>query len=109
MHKKVLEHIENTLDEIRASYIKAATRIESLKLKEKVPATKLVEELAAEQGKTMAQIYPIMKLLFNNYPNVDVLRGAHGGICRSSVWEDEPLDNGSTDDDVVGQSENDPV
>lgn len=88
MHKQVLAHIESTLDEIRALYIKAATEIEALKVGEKIPATTLAGDLAKEQGKTGPQIYPILVPFFKDYPGVVIKKGAQGGILRVVTLED---------------------
>ncbi len=89
MHKQVLSHVEEVLDDIRALFIKAATRVEALKVGEKVPATKLAEELAAELGKKSGPtIYPILVLLFKDYPGVEIKKGAQGGILKVINLED---------------------
>jgi hypothetical protein len=82
MNKEVMEHIEAALNEVRALYMKAATRIEAIKPGEKIPATQLAEDLAKEQGMTGPQLYPTLKILTDNYPGVVIRRGAHGGIFR---------------------------
>lgn len=82
MNQEVLQHIESSVDEIRALFTKAATSIESIKPGEKIPATVLAETLAKEIGKTGPQVYPVLKYLFDNYPGVEIKRGAHGGIQR---------------------------
>jgi|SRR6185369_2852576 len=88
MHQEVTQHIEEALNEIRALFVKAATRIETLKVDEKVPATTLAEELARDiiqpNGKPMTgpQLYPTIKVLLKGYPGVEISRGAHGGIKR---------------------------
>lgn len=75
-------HIDSSLAKIRAIFEKASTRIEALKVGEKVPATALADELAKEIGMTGPQLYPTLKFLFDGYPNVDVRKGAHGGIVK---------------------------
>ena len=91
MDQKVQQHIEEALNEVRALFVKAATRIEALAPGEKVPATTLAEDLARviiqPDGKPMTnpQIYPTLKFLFKDYPNVEIARGAHGGIKRLPV------------------------
>lgn len=83
MDDKVLQHIEEALNEVRVLFMKAATRIEAIKPGEKIPATILAEELAKEQGMTGPQLYPSLKILVNDkYPGVIIRRGAHGGIYR---------------------------
>lgn len=82
MNNEVIAHVEQSINEVRSLYLKAATRIEAIKPGEKIPATQLAEDLAKEYGKTGPQIYPILLLLIKNYPGVVVRKGAHGGICR---------------------------
>ena len=82
MNQDVELHIEGALNQIRALFVKAATRIEDLKVGEKIPATTLADVLAKELGMTGPQIYPTLKILFTQYPGVVILRGAHGGILR---------------------------
>jgi hypothetical protein len=82
MNENVLLHLEDAVNQVRALFLKAATRIEELKPGEKVPATQLAADLAQERGMTGPQLYPTLKFLFDNYPGVEVKRGAHGGICR---------------------------
>lgn len=78
----VNDHIELSLDKVRAIYIKASDRIEALKPGEKVPATKLAEELAVELGTTGPALYPVLKYLLDNYPGVSIKKGAQGGIIK---------------------------
>lgn len=84
MNNEVTLHIEQALSEVRALFVKAAERIEAIKPGEKIPATKLAEELAKEQSPDMTgpQLYTTLKILFEGYPGVDIRRGAHGGIYR---------------------------
>lgn len=84
MNNEVTQHVEEALNEVRALFLKAATRIEAIKPGEKIPATQLAEELAKEQSPDMTgpQLYPTLKILLENYPGVDIRRGAHGGIYR---------------------------
>jgi hypothetical protein len=91
MDQKVQQHIEEKLNEVRALFVKAATRIEALAPGEKIPATTLAEDLAhaiiQPDGKPMTgpQLYPTLKILFKDYPGVEIARGAHGGIKRLPV------------------------
>lgn len=107
MNQEVQQHLEESLNEVRAIFVKAATRIEALKPGEKVPATLLAEELARDiiqaDGKPMTgpQLYPTLKFLFKGYPGVEIARGAHGGIKRLPVvtaplaQPDADADNGA--------------
>jgi hypothetical protein len=76
------KHIEDSLNKIRIIFEKASQRIEDLKKDEKIPATKLAEELAKEVDMTGPQLYPTLKFLFDGYPGVEIKRGAHGGIVK---------------------------
>lgn len=74
------QHIESSLDKIRKLFEKASTRIEALKPGEKIPATVLAEQIAKEHGMNGPQLYPTLKFLFEDYPNVKIKKGAQGGI-----------------------------
>lgn len=76
------QHLENALAKIRPIFEKAVERIDALKPGEKIPATKLADDLAKEVGMTGPALYPTLKFLFEGYPGVDVKRGAHGGIVK---------------------------
>lgn len=85
------QHIETVLNQrIRPIFEKAAERIDALKPGEKVPATELAKELAKEVGMTGPQLYPTLKLLFDNYPGVVIKKGAHGGIEKLPVGAPVP-------------------
>lgn len=81
--KQHLEHVLAT--RIRPLFEKAAERIDALKPGEKVPATELAKELATSVGMTGPQLYPTLKLFFDNYPGVVIKKGAHGGIEKLPV------------------------
>lgn len=76
------QHVEQALEKIRVIFKKAELRIEAIPSGSKIPATQLAEEIAKEHGMTGPQLYPCLKFLFDNYPGVEVKRGAHGGICK---------------------------
>jgi len=82
MDEKVLKHIEDSLNEVRALFMKAAVQIEAIKPGEKIPATELAKMLAKEQGMTGPQLYPTLKIVLDDFPGVVIRRGAHGGIYR---------------------------
>ena len=79
------QHIDDSLAKIRGIFEKASDRIEALAPGEKIPATTLAAELAAEVGLTGPGLYPTLKFLFDNYPGVEVRKGAHGGIFKLPV------------------------
>lgn len=76
------KHVEDSLAKIRTIFEKASARIEDLKKDEKIPATKLAEDLGKEIGMTGPQLYPTLKFLLDGYPGVDIKKGAHGGIIK---------------------------
>lgn len=76
------QHVELALSKVRVIFEEASSRIEGIAPGEKIPATKLAEEIAKAHGMTGPQLYPTLKFLFEGYPGVNVQRGAHGGIIR---------------------------
>lgn len=76
------QHIENSLANIRVIFEEAAERIEALKPGEKVPATVLAQDIADKHDMTGPQLYPTLLFMIKGYPNVEVRRGAHGGIFK---------------------------
>lgn len=95
-------HIEASLTKIRAIFERASQRIDDLKVGEKIPATKLAEELGKEIGMAGPQLYPVLCFLFKGYPGVEVKRGAHGGIIKMPVVVAAPA---AVDVPVVADSE----
>ena len=75
-------HIERSLDKIRAIFIKTCVKIDELKPGEKLPAVALAETIAKEVGLTGPVLYPTLKFLFDGYPDVEIRRGAKGGIFK---------------------------
>lgn len=77
------QHLEDSLNKIRSIFEKVSQRIENEVIgnKQKIPATKLADELAKEIGMTGPSLYPTIKFLLDGYPNVLIKKGAHGGIC----------------------------
>lgn len=100
------QHIEASLDKIRGIYQRAADKIESLKVGQKIPATVLAEEIAKDYGMTGPQLYPTLLFLIKGYPGVEIKRGAHGGIIKLpagsaksiSVDSDRPIQVDVKDD-----------
>ncbi len=79
-------HIDNVLNaRLRPLYEKAAARIDAIPPGEKIPATKLAEEIGKDIGMTGPQIYPLLRFLFEDFPGVTVKRGAQGGIFKNIV------------------------
>jgi hypothetical protein len=89
MHKQVLSHVEETLNEIRSMFMEVASRIENLKGDDKITKTKLADDLAAERGLKRTDVYPLINMLVNNYPKIGLSAGCTGGIRRLETWEKE--------------------
>ena len=92
------QHIDNVLANLRSIFEKTAGRIDALKPKEKIPATKLAEEIGKEIGMTGPQLYPTLKFLFEDYPGVTIKVGAQGGIRKVDVADATPTPAVNTDD-----------
>ena len=75
-------HVDASLNKIRTIFERVALKIDALKPGEKVTATGLAAEVAVDFGMTGPQLYHTLKFLFNDYPGVKILRGAHGGILK---------------------------
>lgn len=82
MDDQVNAAIETALNTIRTYFQEASTVIEALQGDDKVAATRLAETIALKHGTTKAAMYPVLKVLFDVYPNVDITAGAHGGIRK---------------------------
>lgn len=79
-------HIDQVISSrIRPIFDRAAQRIDALKPGEKIPATELAKELAKEFGGTGPVLYPVLKLMLDDYPGVSIRKGAHGGIVKNTV------------------------
>lgn len=85
------QHSEDALSKIRVFFDKAASKIDAIKPGEKIPATTLADDIAKEHGMTGPQLYPTLKFLFDDYqtnnPEIDIRKGAHGGIYRLKSGE----------------------
>lgn len=92
------QHIESSLTKIRSLFEKASARIEALKPGEKVPATKLAEELAVEFDSTGPAIYPTLKFLLDGYPGVEIKKGAQGGILKVDLAAKQAADSAKVTD-----------
>jgi len=102
MKQEVINHIELRITELRDFWMKAAERIENIKVGEKIPATTMAEELASERGSTSSRVYPWLKMLTEDYPGVVVRAGRFGGIYRPA------LDKSPTQTDDVSTQNTDP-
>lgn len=77
------QHINDVLNaKIRPLLQEASDIIEALKPGEKIPATELAKQIAEKHGMTGPTLYPVLKMMFDGYPGVEIKRGAHGGISR---------------------------
>lgn len=101
------QHIDSVLANLRSIFEKTAGRIDALKPKEKIPATKLAEEIAKEIGMTGPQLYPTLKFLFQDYPGVTISVGAKGGIKKVDVADATSSPAVQTDDSTESTKEND--
>ena len=81
------QHVEDSLNKIRIFFEKASLQIEAIVPGEKIPATKLADDLAKEAGLTGPQLYPTLLFLISDYPGVEIRKGAHGGIYRLKPGE----------------------
>jgi len=79
------DHVEAALQKIRVIFQETAAKIEEIKPGEKIPATKLAEQIAENYNTTGASLYPVLKYLFDNYPGIEIRRGAAGGIYRPKI------------------------
>lgn len=79
------DHVEESLNKIRAIFEDTSAEIENLQVGEKIPATKLAEKIAAKYEMTGPNLYFTLKFLFKDYPNVKITKGAHGGIEKLAV------------------------
>lgn len=86
-NNEVTTHLDKVTATARAIFEKASARIEAIKPGEKIPATKLAEDLAEEMDMTGPQLYPTLKFVLDNYPGVWIKRGAQGGIYRPTAEE----------------------
>lgn len=94
------QHTDNVLANIRVIFEKVNQRIDALKPGEKIPATTLAADLAKEIGMTGPQLYPTLKFLLNDdYPEVDIRKGAHGGIIKLAPGEAKSKTKSASDED----------
>lgn len=82
MNQEALQHVTESIAKIKNIFDKAAARIDAITPGSKIPATELASDLAKEIGMTGPQLYPTLKFLYDNYPGVDIRKGAHGGIYK---------------------------
>jgi hypothetical protein len=76
------KYVEDTLNMIRPFFDEVQTHLDTMKVGDKVPATKLAERIAERHGMTGPQLYPTLKFFFDNCPELEVRRGAQGGLFK---------------------------
>jgi hypothetical protein len=74
------QNIDVALGKVRDLYLRVSEEIEKMKPGEKIAATKLTATIATELGTTGPTIYPILKILYDNYPGITFKKGAQGGL-----------------------------
>lgn len=75
-------NVDKALELIRVFFDEAQAYVDTMKVGDKVPATKLAEEIAKRHGQTGPQLYPTLKVFFDNHDELEVRRGAHGGLFK---------------------------
>jgi len=76
------QYVDDVLNLIRPFYEEVQAHLDTMKVGEKVPATKLAERIGERHDMTGPQVYPLLKFFFDNCPELKVLRGAHGGLLK---------------------------
>lgn len=92
MSKISKTHVENALNKVRKLFEEAESKIENLKLDEKIAATRLADDLAAKNGLKGPGTYQLLKFLFDDYPGVEISVGRYGGIKKVKVFNDSSPD-----------------
>lgn len=75
-------NVEKALELIRPIFEEAQAYIDTMKVGDKTPAVKLAEEIAKRHGQTGPQLYPTLKVFFDNHDELEVRRGAYGGLFK---------------------------
>jgi len=76
------QYVDDVLALIRPFFDEVQAHIETMKVGDKVPATVLAQQIAERHGMTGPQLYPTLKFFFDNCPELEVRRGAHGGLFK---------------------------
>jgi hypothetical protein len=84
------DHINISLAKIRVLFEETSQVIDALKPGEKIPATKLAQQIAERHGMTGATLYPTLLFMIKDYPGVEIRRGAQGGIVKLPVETIKP-------------------
>lgn len=77
-----MQFVDSALALIRPLFDEAQAYIDTMKVGDKVPATKLAQQIAERHGMTGPQLYPTLKFFFDNHDELEVRRGAHGGLFK---------------------------
>lgn len=81
------QHVDVKTEKVRVIFEKAREVIDALPRGQKIPATTLAENLGKDLGMTGPQLYPILKVLLEDYPDRLIKRGAQGGIYNPTDEE----------------------
>lgn len=104
MNDKVLNHIEESLKQVRAIFVSIAERVEKIPPGERFQSTKLAEEVGAELGLTGASLYPIMRMITDvGYPGIKNMKGRYGGLYRLTQEELDKVSAGEQVVEVAGE------
>lgn len=76
------QDVETALNKVRTFFLEVQEHIDAMKVGDKVPATKLADAIARRHDMTGPQLYPLLKVFFDNCQELLVKRGAHGGLFK---------------------------
>lgn len=76
------QYVDDVLALIRPYFDEVQAHLNIMKVGDKVPATALAKQIAERHGMTGPQLYPTLKFFFDNCPELEVRRGAHGGLFK---------------------------
>lgn len=79
------QYVDDVLNLIRPYFDEVQAHLDSMKVGDKVPATALAKQIAERHGMTGPQLYPTLKFFFDNCPELEVRRGAHGGLFKVAL------------------------
>ena len=100
------QYVDSTLDLIRPFFEEVQAHLDTMKVGDKVPATKLAEKIAEKHGMTGPQLYPTLKFYFDNCPELEVRRGAHGGLFKVVPKTDAPATDAALDEQAANGDNN---
>lgn len=76
------QDVETALNKVRTFFLEVQEHIDAMKVGDKVPATKLADAIARRHDMTGPQLYPVLKFFFDTCTELNVKRGAHGGLFK---------------------------